>query len=254
MTLGASGCTAIDALRSNCGVAADFDELTFAFGGGNDHLNDTGYAIPLALTVDGGSGNDVLGGGTLDDALDGGPGGDIVVGAGGDDDLTGEDGNDVIRGEGGVDLLDGGDGDDYLAARENPATRSPTTAKPSTRHTSTASSTSQAMRGRATRLASRCRRTSAAKGRRPSSGSAAARRAPSAARSPARRARRTRSRATTSGCVCVPGIRSTTRWVATGWSRRSRRWSPRPCARRPRRARHARQRRDRHGRCRCPSS
>jgi hypothetical protein len=42
-------------------VAADFDELTFAFGGGDDHLNDTGYAIPLALTVDGGSGNDVLG-------------------------------------------------------------------------------------------------------------------------------------------------------------------------------------------------
>jgi hypothetical protein len=101
-------------------VAADFDELTFAFGGGDDHLNDTGYAIPLALTVDG-SGNDVLGGGTLDDAVDGGPGDDTVVGTGGDDDLTGEDGNDVIRGEGGVDLLDGGDGDDYLAARENPA-------------------------------------------------------------------------------------------------------------------------------------
>jgi hypothetical protein len=121
MTLGASGCTAIDTLRSDCGVAADFDELTFAFGGGDDHLNDTGYAIPLALTVDGGSGNDVLGGGTLDDVLDGGPGADIVVGAGGDDDLTGDDGNDVIRGEGGVDLLDGGDGDDYLAARENPA-------------------------------------------------------------------------------------------------------------------------------------
>src|SRR4051794_40812855 len=61
ITLGASGCTAIDALRADCGATADFDEVAFAFGAGNDHLNATiGPNFPVAMTVHGGGGDDVL--------------------------------------------------------------------------------------------------------------------------------------------------------------------------------------------------
>jgi hypothetical protein len=122
MTLGASGCTAIDALRAACGAAADFDEVVFGFADGNDNLNVPSEfpSFPIAMTVDGGRGDDVLMGGLLDDSLSGGPGNDVVVGNAGDDDVFGGDGNDAIYGDGGVDLLDGGDGNDYLVANETP--------------------------------------------------------------------------------------------------------------------------------------
>lgn len=121
MTPGASGCTAIDTLRVDCSAAADFDEVAFAFAGGNDRLNDTSFPIfPIAMSVAGGGGDDVLIGSLLDDALSGGPGNDVVVGNAGDDDVFGEGGNDAIYGDSGVDLLDGGDGNDYLLANETP--------------------------------------------------------------------------------------------------------------------------------------
>jgi hypothetical protein len=121
ITVSASGCAAIDALRAECGPAADFDQVAFAFGSGNDHFNATiDPNFPVAMTLDGGGGDDVLAGGTLDDTLNGGPGNDLLVGNAGNDDVFGEDGNDFIRGDGGVDLLDGGDGDDQLMANETP--------------------------------------------------------------------------------------------------------------------------------------
>jgi hypothetical protein len=122
MTLGASSCTALDALRAACGAAADFDEVVFGFADGNDNLNVPSEfpSFPIAMTVDGGRGDDVLMGGLLDDSLSGGPGNDVVVGNAGDDDVFGGDGNDAIYGDGGVDLLDGGDGNDYLVANETP--------------------------------------------------------------------------------------------------------------------------------------
>jgi Ca2+-binding RTX toxin-like protein len=122
MTVGASGCAPIDTLRVDCGAAADFGEVAFTFGDGSDRLYSdmTVPRLPIAMSVDGGGGNDVLIGGLLDDSLFGGPGDDVVDGGAGDDDLLGEDGNDSVDGGSGVDLLDGGPGDDALRAGETP--------------------------------------------------------------------------------------------------------------------------------------
>jgi Ca2+-binding RTX toxin-like protein len=122
MTVDGSGCTALDALRVDCGPAADFDEVAFAFAGGNDWLNVPSEwpSFPLSMRVDGGAGDDVLMGGLLDDTISGGPGSDVVVGNAGDDDVFGGDGDDAVHGDSGVDLLDGGGGNDYLVASETP--------------------------------------------------------------------------------------------------------------------------------------
>jgi hypothetical protein len=124
LTAGASGCAPIDALRVNCGTAAELGEVVFIFGDGSDRLNDDATLavprLPLAMSAYGGGGSDALIGGLLDDSLSGGPGDDVLDGGAGADDLFGEDGNDSVDGGGGVDLLDGGPGDDALRAGETP--------------------------------------------------------------------------------------------------------------------------------------
>ena len=88
---------------------------------GNDQLNAT--LASLALTLDGGSGNDTLTGSAFVDVLLGGADNDFLMGLAGNDALTagvgndtlsGGDGNDAINGGNGNDVLDGGAGNDTL--------------------------------------------------------------------------------------------------------------------------------------------
>jgi len=66
------------------------------------------------VTIDGGSGNDVLWSSGGNDVLLGGSGNDELDGGAGNDYLDGGSGNDRMQGGKGVDLLQGGSGDDVL--------------------------------------------------------------------------------------------------------------------------------------------
>jgi Ca2+-binding RTX toxin-like protein len=80
--------------------------------GGNDVVNAASIARPM--TIDGGSGNDVLNGGTIRNTIIGDAGNDVLNGGAGDDILVGGAGNDALNGSGGNDALSGGDGNDSL--------------------------------------------------------------------------------------------------------------------------------------------
>jgi hypothetical protein len=114
-----SGCTAIDAQTVDCGPAADFERVVFAFGGGDDRLVLYG-GFQIDAIADGGAGNDVLDGGQGNDRLSGGPGDDELGGLGGDDELIGGDGDDHLDGYGGEDTFDAGAGDDLIGAGDFP--------------------------------------------------------------------------------------------------------------------------------------
>jgi RTX calcium-binding nonapeptide repeat (4 copies) len=120
LAVGASGCIALDARTANCGPAAGFERVVFAFAGGDDDLGLGGY-FPIAVSVDGGGGDDVLRGDTQGDELTGGPGDDELYGAGGDDILSGGAGDDYLEGGAGADTFDGGEGDDDLSTADTPA-------------------------------------------------------------------------------------------------------------------------------------
>ena len=93
--------------------------------GGNDRWNTVaGLPTIIALTIDGGDGDDDIFGGAGDDTLLGGNGADainshggndIVVGGDGHDLLVGETGDDALVGNAGSDQLTGGDGNDRLS-------------------------------------------------------------------------------------------------------------------------------------------
>ncbi len=94
-------------------------------GAGNDVLdmNHTTYTYTSDITVDGGTGNDVIWtdqgndtliGGEGNDWLDGGAGNDTLTGGEGDDILNGGTGNDTLIGGDGNDTFNGGSGDDIL--------------------------------------------------------------------------------------------------------------------------------------------
>jgi Ca2+-binding RTX toxin-like protein len=80
--------------------------------GGNDVVNTSNIAKPM--TIDGGSGNDVLNGGSFRNTIIGDAGNDVLNGGAGDDILLGGAGNDALNGAGGNDVLSGGDGNDSL--------------------------------------------------------------------------------------------------------------------------------------------
>lgn len=72
-------------------------------------------AVPaLAVTKDGGSGNDTLLGTNGRDALSGGSGNDILYGYGAADALSGGSGSDSIYGGLGQDTISGGSGGDFI--------------------------------------------------------------------------------------------------------------------------------------------
>ena len=84
--------------------------VTLAGGSGNDML--TGGSRNNVLI--GNAGNDTLTGGNTSDTLSGGAGNDSLVGNGGNDLLNGQAGNDTLRGNGGDDHLIGEEGSDKL--------------------------------------------------------------------------------------------------------------------------------------------
>jgi Ca2+-binding RTX toxin-like protein len=104
-------------------VSIDGGQSTFAnttqivgFGGDGDDtisLDESNGPLPPAQLF-GGSGNDVLTGGSGADQLFGGTGNDVLTGGSGTDQLFGGDGNDTLNGGDGDDFLDGGAGDDKV--------------------------------------------------------------------------------------------------------------------------------------------
>lgn len=93
-------------------VNADSEILVINGLGGDDQV--TGFSpleTVMALTLDGGDGNDNL---SAYATLLGGAGDDTLTGAVGPDTMEGGAGNDILFGLGGVDTLEGGDGNDTL--------------------------------------------------------------------------------------------------------------------------------------------
>ena len=93
--------------------AADVNEIQVRTRGGNDIVLTTPNVAKL-MTIDGGTGNDLLTGGGGRNVIIGGTGCDFLYGDGGDDILMGGDGDDQLFGGSGNDVLVGGNGDDYL--------------------------------------------------------------------------------------------------------------------------------------------
>jgi len=83
-------------------------------GNGGDDLITVGPDVTLAVSADGGDGNDRITGGAGDDTLSGGAGKDMIRGSDGRDRLNGNGGNDNLFGEAGADRLYGYNGSDYL--------------------------------------------------------------------------------------------------------------------------------------------
>ena len=107
--------------------AASVTDIQIRTRGGNDIVY-TSPSIMKTMTIDGGSGNDLLTGGggrnliyggTGNDALYGDGGDDLLFGGDGNDDLCGGDGNDVLIGGNGNDVLQGGNGRDLLVGGDN---------------------------------------------------------------------------------------------------------------------------------------
>ena len=74
-----------------------------------------GFPASVAVTIDGGAGNDRLSGGDGPDTLIGGAGNDELNGYAGNDVVDGGDGDDEVLGYSGADILRGGAGDDNLS-------------------------------------------------------------------------------------------------------------------------------------------
>jgi Ca2+-binding RTX toxin-like protein len=97
--------------RANAPFTVDMqtvERLSVASAAGNDRLT-AAPGVPIALTVDGGPGNDVITTGAGADQLDGGVGNDVLDAGAGDDRVLWEDGD-------GADAIDGDDGFDRVEA------------------------------------------------------------------------------------------------------------------------------------------
>lgn len=92
---------------------ADVNEIQVRTRGGHDIVV-TSANVTKVMTIDGGSGNDLLTGGGGRNLILGGTGSDVLYGASGDDVLLGGDGNDDLIGGSGNDVLVGGNGRDIL--------------------------------------------------------------------------------------------------------------------------------------------
>lgn len=93
--------------------SADVDHIEVRMRGNTDIVLTTSNVMQ-SMTIDGGSGNDLLTGGGGNNLLIGGSGHDVLYGAAGNDVLLGGDGNDDLFGGSGDDVLVGGNGDDCL--------------------------------------------------------------------------------------------------------------------------------------------
>ena len=92
-TLVSVGCSPPSGSHIDC-ASAGITRVIVDLRDGQDELNFSAPAIPLAMTVDGGTGVDVLRGSSLGDILRGQDDGDIIRGRGGADDIIGGPGFD----------------------------------------------------------------------------------------------------------------------------------------------------------------
>src|SRR4051794_24908267 len=80
--------------------------LSIVLGPADDNVTVSyGFPASLAISIDGGAGNDRLSGGDGNDTLLGGAGNDQLAGYAGNDVLDGGDGNDTVTGYSGSDVL-----------------------------------------------------------------------------------------------------------------------------------------------------
>ena len=99
-------------------TASDFgslSDISVNGGSGNDLL----IGSELADTLNGSNGNDTLLGLGADDSLIGGNNNDVLIGGADNDQLTGGSGNDTLSGEGGNDTCLGGDGADKISGGDD---------------------------------------------------------------------------------------------------------------------------------------
>jgi Ca2+-binding RTX toxin-like protein len=117
--LGSNGTVSITGLPAAVTIQnlESSDRLQINANAGDDVISVTTLTTPVALTLDGGLGNDQITGSNFADTLFGGLGNDTLMGRLGDDILDGGDGNDTLDGGDGNDSIFGGTGDDYLLSR-----------------------------------------------------------------------------------------------------------------------------------------
>jgi hypothetical protein len=108
-------------------ASASVTEIRVRTRGGHDIVV-TAANVTQLMTIDGGTGNDLLTGGGGRNVIQGGSGHDVLYGSDGDDvllggtgndDLFGGCGNDVLVGGEGCDMLNGGVGRDLLIGSQN---------------------------------------------------------------------------------------------------------------------------------------
>jgi Ca2+-binding RTX toxin-like protein len=104
LTVNAAGVTGVTVVSGSTISAVTFDASAVT----------SATATPRAVSVTGGSGNDVLTGGAGNDTLSGGIGDDTLTGGAGNDSIVGGAGADSLVAEG-VDTISGGDGNDTLS-------------------------------------------------------------------------------------------------------------------------------------------
>jgi Ca2+-binding RTX toxin-like protein len=91
------------------------ENTQFNLGSGNDRLV-VDSNVTADISANGGTGNDLMVGGSGDDDLHGGAGNDVIAGRGGNDHVDGGRGNDRLYGGNGRDHIDGGAGHDHIHA------------------------------------------------------------------------------------------------------------------------------------------
>jgi Ca2+-binding RTX toxin-like protein len=89
------------------------EHTDFKLGAGNDTLV-VDKNVNATIHAEGGSGNDVMIGGSGTNIFSGGSGDDVLVGGKGNNYFDGGRGDDLLIGGGGVNVMDGGRGDDTI--------------------------------------------------------------------------------------------------------------------------------------------
>jgi Ca2+-binding RTX toxin-like protein len=114
LTLNALGGNDSATVGNLTGVA-DLTTIGLLMGDGDDTVDATAQAnAAIALTIDGGAGNDNLTGSAVADTINGGAGNDSIIGLAGVDVIDGGDGDDAILGGPGNETQLGGAGNDVF--------------------------------------------------------------------------------------------------------------------------------------------
>ena len=110
---GSGDCDQVSATEVRCAVD-EAARVALVLGDENDDVRVTG---PVAVTVEGGAGNDKLRGGDAVDRMSGGAGSDVLAGGAGVDTVSGDEGSDAVDArDGGRDEVDCGAEEDRVEA------------------------------------------------------------------------------------------------------------------------------------------